>query len=140
MKKNFLKIVTVVILLSICLIIYLTRANNPEYDIIDITGNNGVWSASLNINIGYSNHLFITPATDKFELPPEMIIEVFVKDKSIYADRLKIIKKDNFQDYGEYKCKFDSNKYLEKNYNDVYILISYKDETSKVDLNMISYP
>lgn len=82
----------------------------------------------------------IIPATDEFDLPSAIIIDVLVRDRSIYTDRLEIVNNENFPNYGTYKCRFDSNKYLEKNHKDVNVLISYGDGESMVELTMISYP
>ena len=109
MKKNFS--------ISICLILYVTRTNISKNSIIDITGNNDVWRASLNIHLSYNNELVIRPATDEFEPPSEISIDILVKDKSIYTDKLEIIKNDKTSKLGIYKCTFDSNKYLEKTTN-----------------------
>lgn len=140
MKNNIFKFLSVVILIFICLVLYLTRPNKLKHDIIDITGNNGVWSADLNINVGYNTTLVIAPSTDKFELPPDIFIDVLVKGESIYTDNIKIAKNKNFPKYGTYKCRFKSDKYLVKNFKDVSIIVSYSDVTSKVELTMISYP
>ena len=135
MKNNYLKLICIAILIGIYLIISSTKNSMPKNTIIDMTGNNGIWSASLNINTGYSNEIVITPATTEFESPPSIIVELFVKDKKIFTDR-NVRASDN----GIYKLRFDSNKYLEKHYKEVHLVIGIDDEESKVSFTLISYP
>lgn len=135
MKNNLLRLICVVVFICICLVVFISRNNTSKNFIIDMTGNNGIWSASLNINTGYSNEIVVAPATTEFEFPPSIIVEVFVKDKKIFTD-MNVRPSDN----GVYKCRFDSNKYLEKHYKDVYLVIGFDDEESKVSFTLISYP
>ncbi|MCK9444801.1 MAG: hypothetical protein M0Q14_09795 [Tissierellaceae bacterium] len=138
MKKTLLK--PIFAILAVFLVVYLVKANSMDYSDINLSGNNDDWRAYLHINVGHSNELIITPATDKFELPREIVIDIYVKDRSIYSDILTMAKSDNFPEYGTYKYKFDSNKYLVKHHKDIYILITYEDETSRILLTSVSYP
>ncbi|WP_313233756.1 hypothetical protein [Tissierella praeacuta] len=137
MKKNISKILIIIIFISICSILY---TKSVKTDIVDVRGNNDFWRASLNINPRYNCELVISPATDEFELPSEINVDVLVKNKSIYTDKLRIIKNKNFSKFGVYKSTFDSNKYLERNYKDVYVVINFNDETSEIPLTLIKYP
>jgi len=79
--------------------------------------------------------LIIKPATDKFEIPSEISVDIFVKDKCVYTDNLKFLPSSNFKNYGIYTVNLNSNKYLERNYKNVYVVIRFNDETSKILLN-----
>lgn len=122
--------------MSMCLIFYM---ESTRKEIIDMNGSNDFWRASLNIHPRYRCELVISPATDEFELPTEIYIDVLAKDKSIYTDNLKIIKNKNYSEFGIYRITFDSNKYLESNYKDIYVVVSFNDENSKIPLTLINY-
>jgi len=103
---------------------------------IDMTGKNDMWRASLNMNIGYNNELVITLVTEEFDPRSEVIVDILAKGKSVYSDKLKI-RKDDFPHSGIYKSNFHSVKYLEKNYKDVSIVVSFNDETITIPLTSI---
>lgn len=136
MKRNFLRIITIIGFIGICLILYITQFNMVKNRIIDMTGNNDEWKTSLNMHIGYNNELVITLVTEKFEPPSEIFVDILVKDKSVYNNKLKI-KQDNFPHSGIYRCYFDSIKYLEKNYKDVSVFVNFNDETITIPLTSI---
>lgn len=124
------------IIIVIFLFIYMIRFSIMRNTIIDIVGNNNMWKASLNMQIGYNNELVITLTTEKFEPPSEIFVDILVKDKSVYTDKLEI-EDNNFSQFGIYKCNFNSIKYLEKNYKDVSVTVSVNDELITIPLNSI---
>lgn len=136
MKPKHLKIITIVGIIGICLIIYITRFNLSTNKNIDMTGNEDAWRASLNVQIDYNNELVITLITEEFKPPSEVFVDILVKDKSVYNSKLKR-EQDDFLHAGIYKEHFDSIKHLERNYEDVSVLVSVNDETIKIPLNSI---
>ena len=90
---------------------------------------------SLNIHFNYGSELIIRPATDLFEFPSEISVDVFVKDKCIYTDNLKFIPSSNFKNFGVYTVDLNLNRYLERNYKNVYVVIRFNNETSKILLH-----
>ncbi len=136
MKRNHLKIITIIVFIGICLIFFITRFNMTKNRGIDMTGRNDEWRASLNIAIGYNNELVITLVTEEFEPPSEVFVDILVKDKSVYKNKLEI-EHDNFPHSGIYKSYFDSIKYLEKNYKDVSVFVNFNNETITIPLTSI---
>ncbi len=134
MKRNMLKFTLIIFLVS--MIFYMTSCNMAKNTTIDMTGRNDMWRASLNMNIGYNNELVITLSTEEFEPPSEVVVDILAKGRNVYSDKLKI-RKDDFPHSGIYKSNFDSIKYLEKNYKDVSIVVSFNDETITILLNAI---
>ena len=116
--------------------LYMTSCNTEKNKTIDMNGKNDVWRASLNINTGYNNDLVIRLITEEFEPPSEISVDVLAKDKSVYSESLKI-EEDDFPHAGIYKSNFDSVKYLEKNYKDVSIIVSFNNETIIIPLDSI---
>lgn len=134
MKRYMQKFIFIIFLVSI--VFNVSSCSMAKNTTIDMTGRNGMWRASLNMNIGYNNELVVTLATEEFEPPSEVTVDVFAKGESVYSNKLKI-KKDDFLHSGIYKSNFDSVNYLEKNYKDVSIVVSFNDESITIPLNSI---
>lgn len=134
MKRNIQKIALITILTS--MVLYMISCNMEKNKTIDMTGNNDVWRASLNISIGYDNELVIKLVTEEFDPPSKINVDVLAKEKSVYSDNLKMIKND-FPHSGIYKSSFGSVKYLEKNYKDVSIVVVFNDESIIISLDSI---
>jgi hypothetical protein len=136
MKRNHLKIIITIVFIGICLILYIVRYNMTKNRIIDMTGSNDAWRASLNMAIGYNNELVIKLVTEEFEPPSEVFVDILVKNESVYNKKLEI-EHDNFPHSGIYKCYFDSIKYLEKNYKDVSVFVNFNNEAITIPLTSI---
>lgn len=136
MKRNLLKTIVTIGFIGICLILYITKFNVITNRSIDMTGTNDIWRASLNIQTGYNNELVIILSTEEFEPPSEVFVDILVKNKSVYNNKLKI-RQDDFLRFGIYKHSFDSIKYLEKNYKDVSVFVNFNDETIIIPLTSI---
>ena len=134
MKKNIQIIALITILMS--MVLHMISCNTEKNKTIDMTGNNDVWRASLNINMGYDNELVIKLVTEEFDPPSKIIVDVLAKEKSVYSDNLKIIE-DDFPHSGIYKRSFGSVRYLEKNYKDVSIVVVFNDESIIISLDSI---
>ncbi len=136
MKRNLLKIFIAIGFIIICLFFYAINSNFPNHNSsIDLTGSDSYWRASLNIQVGYRSELIIrTSKYEEFEVPSEISIEIIAKDKSVYSDNLKFIPDTNFKNSGKYTIHLESNKYLERNYRKLYLVIRFDDETSKIPL------
>lgn len=134
MKRNFLKVFIVIALISSCIIFYAINSSYPKHNSsINLTGRDEFFKVYLNMQVGYRNELMILPGKyEDFEMPSEIIVEVFAKDKSVYTDILKFIPSTNFENYGKYTARIDSNKNLERNYKDVHVAIRFNDEVSKI--------
>ena len=133
MKKNYLKFISVFIVIGILFIIYITRVGVPKGTGIDLTGKNDTWRASLNVITGYDNELVITLVTEEFDIPSEVFVDVLVKNKSVYSQEIEK-GNDDFPHAGIYRGYFDTVKYLEKNYNNVTLVVKSNDETITIPL------
>ena len=138
MGKNFLKTIVVIVILSVILFFYITHDRIEKNTTIDMTGYKTYWNASLNINVGYNNELVISLSTDKFKPPSEIHVDILVKEKNIYNEDLKSIENDNFPNPNVYKSSFKSTNYLEKNYKNVSIIITFDNETIKIPLDSVN--
>lgn len=134
MKRNLLKVTLITLLMSMTL--YMTSCNTEKNKTIDMNGKNDVWRAYLNMNTGYNNELVIRLVTEEFDPPSEIIVDVLAKEKSVYSENLRI-EEDDFPHAGTYRSNFDSVKYLEKNYKDVSIVVSFNNETIIIPLDSI---
>lgn len=140
MERNLFRIIIAGVLASI-FIVYYTISIHPLRNInsIDLKGKNDFWNTFINIHKNYDCVLMITPATDLFELPLEINVEVYVKDRCIYTDNLELIKDSNFKKFGTYKARFPTSSYLERNHENIYVVVSHNDNINKIILKNITY-
>ncbi|MFL0270145.1 hypothetical protein [Candidatus Clostridium radicumherbarum] len=134
MKRNPYKII--LIILSIGMVFYMTSCNIEKNKTIDITVDNDMCNASLNINTGYNNELVITLVNEESEPPSEVFVEILVNGKSVYNDKLKI-EQDKFSHAGIYRCYFDSIRYLERNYENVSLFVGFDNKNITIPLTSI---
>ncbi|WP_315122459.1 hypothetical protein [uncultured Clostridium sp.] len=137
MKRNFLKMFIGVMFISLYLIFYVINTNSSKHanSIIDLTGSNGLWKASLNIHFKYDSELIIRPMSDNFEVPSEISIDIIADNNCVYTDRLKYIPDSNEKLLGEYMLALISDDYFKKDIKDVDIIIRFNDESSSILLN-----
>lgn len=134
MKRYILKITLITLLMS--MVLYMTSCSVEKNIIIDMQGSNDLWNAYLNVNTGYTYSLMVTLVAEEFDPPTEIGVDVLVKEKSVYSDIIKI-KEEDYPHFGVYESRFDSVKYLEKNYENVSVVVDFDDETIAIPLNLI---
>lgn len=137
-RKTFFMLIGI-IFIGLCLIFYLINANSSKQTskqtTIDLTGGNGFWQVSLNIQLEYDSELIIRPGRDDFKIPSEISIDIIVNNKRVYTDRLKYIPDPQFR-LGQYtKVRLTSKDYFKKGTKNVHIIIRYNGESSSISLN-----
>ncbi len=134
-KKAFIFIGILVI--SLCLIFYITNTNSSKHTdtTIDLKGANNFWKASLNIHMNYDSELIIQPQRDDFNVPPEINVDIIVNDKCVYTDGLKYIPNSNKELFGNYFVRLNSNDYFTKDTKNIDLIIKYNNERSSKLLN-----
>jgi hypothetical protein len=98
------------------------------------------WHASLNIHLQYDTELIITPQRDDFKIPSEISADIITNDKCVYTGKLEYIPDSFNKNYlGSYRVRINSDDiisddYFKKDNNEVYIIIRFNNESSKIIL------
>lgn len=131
MRNNFLKIFIGILAVSLFVIIYiLSTASRKSVINIDLAGGNDFWHVSLNIQ--HDSELTIKPRRDDFKIPSEINADIIVNSNSIYTNKLKYIPSSNKNSLGKYMVNINLNSYLKKASNEVYVIVKYNDQSSKI--------
>jgi hypothetical protein len=136
MNKTYWKVMLSTGLIGIAMLLYVTVFDSPAYSTIDMTGNKEEWRAALNIQVDYDNEFVATVVTEEYEPPAEVFVEIMVKGESVYEYTLEK-QEDDYSDSGIYRGYFDSNEHLEKNYEDVSVLVSFNGDRITIPLTTI---
>jgi hypothetical protein len=133
MNKTYWKILLSTGLLGIAMLLYVTVFDSTAYSTIDMTGNYDEWRAALSIQVDYDNELVVTVVTEEYAPPSEVFVEIMVKGESVYEYTLEE-QEDDYSDSAIYRGYFDSNEHLEKNFEDVSVLVSYDGDRITIPL------
>jgi hypothetical protein len=141
MKRNVFIVFIGIMIISLFSLFYAIKTNSAKpTGTIDLEGGNDFWHVSLNIHLQYDSELIITPKRDDFKIPSEISTDIIVNNNSVYTDRLKYIPDSFNKNYlGSYRVRLNSDEiisddYFKKDNNEVYIIIRFNNESSKIIL------
>lgn len=127
-KKLSILMFCLATIMSVGIIAKYNEKTFEQNQIIDLSGNNMYWKASLNISMDYNSELIIQPRRNDFLIPPEITANIIEDEEIIYSVDLQYIPHEsNPRFLGRYVVYFDSGDYFKHNIEEVILNITYND-------------